>query len=154
MRSSVKQLMINIILSFAILIVIATFYLSFIAGPNRAYEEEDRLAVEAMMKQEGYQKASILNRFSFDSVYYITKVDIQEEPSIVWFKKDLSKIVIEPYYELERMKDIAGQYGIDLNKINYGVYEDELVYVLKTLEFEAFFRASDLQVVYHLGSEI
>ena len=153
MRSNVKQLMINLILSFAIVIVIVIFYLSFIAGPKRLYEEEDHLAVEAMMKQEGYQKASILNRFSFDTVYYITKVDIEEEASIVWFNKDLSKIVIEPYYELDRMYDIAGQYGFDIEKINYGVYEDELVYVLKTLEFEAFFRASDLQVVYHLGSE-
>lgn len=153
MKYNLKQIIINLILLLAIFLVLSSFYLGFIAGPKRAYEEEDRLIVEAMMKQEGYTQASILDRFSFDKVYYITEVEVDGNPQIVWFDKDLSKVVVDDYLPLDRMYDIADQYALAHNKIAYGVYEDQLVYVLKTKEFEAFFRASDLQIVYHLGSD-
>lgn len=149
-----KQILINLILLLAIVFVFASFYLVYLAGPNRAYEKEDRLIVEAMMKEEGYKSAKILSRFSYDDVYYITKVEVDEEAAIVWFNKDLSQIVVDEFYELDRMHGIADQYGASHNKISYGVYENELVYVLKTRDYEAFFRASDLQIVYHLGSEL
>ena len=153
MKYNLKQIMINLILFLAIFLVITSFYLGYIAGPKRVYEEEDRFVVEAMMQEKGYKEASILNRFSFDDIYYITEVKIEEELAIVWFNQDLSNIVVEEYYEIERMHDIADQYATNYDQISYGVYNDELVYVLKTIESEAFFRASDLQIVYHLGSE-
>ena len=153
MKYNLKQITINLILLLAIFLVLGSFYLGFIAGPKRAYEEEDRLIVEAMMQQEGYTQASILNRFAFDKVYYITEVELDGSPHIAWFDKELSKVVVDEYVSLDRMFDIADQYAIAHDKIAYGVYEDQLVYVLKTKEFEAFFRASDLQIVYHLGSD-
>lgn len=153
MKYNLKQIAINLILLLAIFLVIMSFYLAYIAGPKRVYEEEDRFVVEAMMQEKGYSEASILNRFSFEEIYYITEVNIDEEPAIVWFDKDLSNIVVEDYYEIDRMHDIADQYAINHDQISYGVYNNELVYVLKTNESEAFFRASDLQIVYHLGSE-
>lgn len=153
MKYNLKQISINLILLLAIFLVLGSFYLGFIAGPKRAYEEEDRLIVEAMMQKEGYTQASILDRFSFDKVYYITEVDVDGSSRIVWFDRDLSKVVLDEYYERDRMFHIADQYAIPHDKIAYGVYEDELVYVLKTKEFEAFFRASDLNIVYHLGSD-
>lgn len=153
MRDNLKQNLINFFLFLAIVFVFASFYLVYIAGPNRAYEKEDRLIVEAMMTKEGYKQASILSRFSFDKIYYITKVEIDSQPAIVWFDKDFESVVVEEYYELSKMYEIADQYAISHDEIAYGVFNDELVYVLKTSDFEAFFRADDLQIVYHLGSE-
>lgn len=152
MKDNLKQNLINFFLFLAIVLVLASFYLVYIAGPNRAYEKEDRLIVEAMMTQEGYKEARILSRFSFDKVYYITQVEIDSEPAIVWFDKDLDDVVLDEYYERDAMHEIADQYAIPHDEISYGIYNNELVYVLKTSEFEAFFRTDDLQIVYHLGS--
>mgnify|MGYP001428703982 CR=1 FL=1 len=153
MKDNVKQILKNVFLFIMIVFVVLIAYVAFIAGPKRAYEKEDRLYVEAMMKQEGYHEASILSRFSFDDIYYITKVKADGADKIVWFKKDLKEVIVDEFYPLDRIYPIADQLRIPHDKISYGVYKDELVYVLKGKKSETFFRVEDLQIVYHLGSE-
>ncbi len=153
MNDNVKQILKNVFLFIMIVFVVLIAYVAFIAGPKRAYEKEDRLYVEAMMKQEGYHEASILSRFSFDDIYYITKVKDDGADKIVWFKKDLTEVNVDEFYPLDRIYPIADQLRIPHDKISYGVYKDELVYVLKGKKSETFFRVEDLQIVYHLGSE-
>lgn len=151
---NLKYITRNLLLILLIVVIVVITYVGFIGGPKRAYEKEDRLIVEAMMKKEGYSEARILSRFSYDDVYYITEVEIDEEPQIVWFTKDVKNVTVENYYELDRMHEIANKFNVNQKNISYGVYEDNLVYVLKNRDFEVFFRVDDLQVVYHLGSEI
>lgn len=116
--------------------VLCIAYIGFVAGPLRAYEREDRYAVEAMMSAKGYKKAELLNRFSYDNVYYVTRVEHKSEKFIVWFKSDLSKIVKHEDVSFEPMKEVLNSLKLSEDSLNLGVYNNELVYVVKGKDFE------------------
>ncbi|CAM3584350.1 transporter [Erysipelothrix urinaevulpis] len=153
MNINIKQISKNLILFVIISLLILLSYVIFIGGPKRAYEREDRLFIEAMMKKEGYNEARLLSRFSLDDVYYITNVKTEDGHKIVWFNKDLSKVEENDVYEIDRAYEAAKKLGVSKEKISYGVYEDTLVYVLKGNKFETYLDVDTLDVVFHLGSD-
>ncbi|MDE8071112.1 transporter [Erysipelothrix rhusiopathiae] len=150
MKNRVKAFSTNVFLIFLIVLTIYIGYAGFIGGPRRAYEREDQLHVEAMMKLKGYQEARLLSRFSLDQVYYITEIKEESGSKIVWFNKALDAfgehdmVTYEPVYDLAESLDISNR------KIRFGVYDDKLVYVLKTKNKEVFVDVDDLSVVFEL----
>lgn len=151
MKKWIKASLGSSLLIVAILIVLALAYSGFIAGPRRAYEREDRYVVEAMMKAKGYKQAQLLNRFSYDKVYYITEVTHKGSKFIVWFTKDLSRVVKEDAVDMQAMDSILESLALTKDNLNLGIYNNELVYVVKTKNYEAFYALETLEKVFEFG---
>ena len=75
MQSKLKSLLINLTLVTAIAVTVWIAYVGFIGGPARAYEKEDVNYVQAFLESKKYDSAQLLNRFSFDQVYYIVQYE-------------------------------------------------------------------------------
>ena len=153
MKNWIKSSISSILLICVTLVVLCIAYIGFIAGPLRAYEREDRYAVEAMMNAKGYKKAELLNRFSYDNIYYITRVNHKSEKFIVWFKSDLSKIVKHDDVSYEPMKAILNELKLTDDSLSLGVYHNELVYVVKGVGFEKFYDLNTLEVIFEIGGQ-
>lgn len=153
MKEKLRSLLISTILIFILFFVLWVGYVGFIGGPARAYEHEDQLYLETMLDQQQYRgaEAELLNRFSLDTVYYITRVTQGSESFIVWFNKDFSSIEEVDDDSLERALPAAGRYAMDISNVSWGVYKDELVYVLKKEGHELFLDRENLEVVFEVG---
>ena len=147
-----KDLLINIglvVLFFAILI---TMYGVFIAGPARTYELEDRQYLESIIEMNELESGKILNRFSYDQVYYIIEAQKKGETVIFWMNEDLNSRGSSAVPDVSLVKPLADKYGVSDAEITYGVYEDKLVYVLKKdNEFEIFVDIDTLEIKFYLG---
>lgn len=150
MKKRIKAFSTNVFLIFLIVLAIYIGYVGFIGGPRRAYEREDQLHVEAMMKLKGYEEARLLSRFSLDQVYYITEIKRDEGSVIVWFNKALDTFGEHDYISYEPVYKMAEDMGVAKNKIRFGVYEEKLVYVLKNNTQEVYVDVDDLSVVFKL----
>lgn len=153
MKKWLKASMSSLLIVVSIFLVLGIAYSGYISGPSRAYEREDRYIVEAMMKAKGYKQAQLLNRFSYDKVYYIAEVNHNDETFVVWFTKNLSKFVKEDAVDFKPMESIASANNMDLSNVNLGVYHDELVYVLKDKNYEAFYTMDTLDKVFEFGGD-
>lgn len=154
MKKWLKSSLSSLLIIMMIFLVLGFGYIGLIAGPQRAYEREDRYALEAMMQARGYKQAQILNRFSYDDVYYIARVNHKNEKFIVWFTHDLSKIVKSDDVSNTPMKPILKSLGLDEKSLNLGVYNNELVYVVKDKNFEAFYKVDSLEKVFEFGGNV
>lgn len=150
MYKKYKKIWINLMLILAIVLVLGFAYIGFIAGPKRAYEKEDHLYLEAYLKQSEAKKAELLNRFTYDDVYYIVRKDDQD---IVVFNKDFTKEASFDYVSLEKAEEVAKNLSFQNDQISYGYFEDQLVFVLKNKKSEIFIATDDLKILYHLGSD-
>ena len=150
MLKKYKNLWISLVLLISIFLVLALGYVGFIAGPKRAYEKEDHLYLTAYVEQNKVKKVELLNRFSYDEVYYIIREDDQD---IVVFNKDFSKQERFEYVDKEQVLPVASDLSFKPEEISYGYYQDALVFVLKNKNLELFVSTDELKIVYHLGSE-
>lgn len=125
-RTSILQ---TLLLLFLIMMLLLLMYASFIAGPLRAYEKEDRLHLEALVKNTDYKSARFLDRFKNEGeLYYIALVDEQKNPEVVVFKKDLSEIKTFPYVSKET---VASKMNIKLDEIHFAYLENRLVFIVR-----------------------
>lgn len=151
MKKWLKSSIGSMAIIFIIVLILGITYVALIAGPSRAYEREDRYALEAMMKAKGYKQAQILNRFSYDEVYYIARVNDNNETFIVWFTHDLSRIVKSDNISLDPMRPLLNELAMDEKNLNYGVYNNELVFVIKGKNIEMFYDIETLDKVFEFG---
>lgn len=150
MLKKYKNLWISLGLLFAIALVLLLGYAGFIAGPFRAYEKEDRLYLSAYAEQYDVKKVELLNRFTYDKVYYIV---LENDQDIVVFDQSFKTVKRFPYEPLDKVKSIAQDLSFKTDEISYGYYHEDLVFVLKNKASEIFITVDDLKLVYHLGSE-
>lgn len=134
-----------------IVFVCAIGYVIFVGGPARAYEKEDTYYVEAVVKQKGYESGMLLNRFAFDTVYYILEVNDNNQQKIVWFDKDLKTIQEVPYINLKTAKQHLGNRVKQDSHVNFGIYKDALVYVVKSKNTEIFYALDSLEILLMRG---
>ena len=147
-----KDLLINIILVVLFFAILITMYVVYIAGPSRTYELEDRQFLESIVEMNELESGKLLNRFSYDQVYYIIETQKNDETMIYWMNEDLNQK--GSYANLDRtmVMPLADKYGILDSEITYGVYEGALVYVLKKDdEFEIFIDVETLEIKFYLG---
>lgn len=151
MTKWIKSSIVSLVLLATIIAVLWIGYVGFIGGPVRAYEREDQFTIEAMMKAKGYNKTKLLNRFSFDEVYYIVQVTDTKPNVIVWFTKDFKKVVKHDFVALDAMEKVVKPLNLNMDSVNYAVYKDKLVFVVKTNSFEAFYNIENLEPVFQRG---
>lgn len=151
MKNVLKSFFGSLLLVILLILVLWLGYVGFIGGPARAYEKEDRQYVEAMMDTMKYDEAQLLNRFSYDQVYYIAQVKDADASFIVWFNKDLSKVEKHELVSKEKVSEIATRYGMNEKNISFGVYKDKLVFVLKNRQLELFVDVDTLDILLQVG---
>lgn len=151
MTKWIKSSIVSLFLIATIVGVLWVGYVGFVGGPVRAYEREDQYTVEAMMKAKGYKKTKLLNRFAFDDVYYIVQVTDGNPNFLVWFTKDFKKVVKHDFVALDVMEKVIKPLNLNMDSVNYAVYKDKLVFVVKTNSFEAFYDIENLEPVFQKG---
>lgn len=149
MKEKLKNYLINSLLILAILLVSYFGFNVFISGPNRAYEHEDKLYVEAFESYKDMNNLILLSRFSFDEVYYI--VSDKGSTKIYWFNRDITKHGEYIYASDADVKAWAESKGYTNFVVSYGVYKESLVYVVKTQDQELFVSPDTYEVVMSLG---
>ncbi|WP_159637812.1 transporter [Erysipelothrix anatis] len=154
MNKIIKSFLKSLLLVALAILLFWIGYVGFIGGPARAYEREDRLMVEAMMESKGFTEATIIDRFSYDEVYYITEINDDSGNFIFWFNKDLTKTGQHDVVTTEPVHTLATNFGMRPEEVSFGVYQDKLVYVLKNKHFEKFVDIESHNVVYDRGSGV
>ena len=148
MQSKLKSLLINLTLVIAIVVTVWIAYVGFIGGPARAYEKEDVNYVQAFLESKKYDSAQLLNRFSFDQVYYIVQYKNKSEEKIAWFSKDFKKQGNHALVSNDTVLDFAKRHDLSEDKIHFGVFEDKLMFVYKNGSKEVFYDVDSLELVY------
>ena len=152
MEKKQKDLLINIVLVILFFAILMTMYVVFIAGPARTYELEDRQYLESIVEMNEFESGKILNRFSYDQVYYVVEAQKNGEPLIFWTNEDLNQSGSSTNFDKSLVKPLADKYGVLDSEISYGVYEGTLVYVLKKDDiFEIFVDVDTLEIKFYLG---
>ena len=151
MKNKYKNITTNLLLSVLILVTLWGGYVVFIGGPAQAYKEEDRLFVQSIVDQEGFDQAILLNRFSYDRVYYIVAAKKDDKEIITWFSSDFELIASKENVGFEPVLTLASNFGVPESDLSYGVYNKRLVYVLKNKTAEVFVDAETLEIVFHFG---
>lgn len=151
MKKSYKTLAVNLLLMLSIFAIIGVGYLWFVAGPARAYERQDVAYIERFLEGENYDEAQLLSRFSYDTVYYIIEVSQDEKHSIVWFTHTFDRQGEHDLVDYSPVMDLAAKYGVSEDNISFGVYNDDLIYVLKKENFEMFVSVDSLEMVLQIG---
>lgn len=123
---------------------------SFISGPARIQEQENRNAVALMLSNTIYQSAQLINRFSFDQVYYFAQADSM----LICFLADGT---ILNSLEMPENTTLVTQWAVDQQLdpgYTYGYYDHAIVYVLSSPSREVFLRLQDLQIVFDFMKEV
>ena len=152
MEKKQKDLIINIVLVVLFFAILITMYVVYIAGPARTYELEDRQYLQSIVEINEFESGKILNRFSYDQVYYIVEAQKNGETLIYWMNEDLNQSGSSSNLDRSLVKPLADKYGVLDSEITYGVYEGNLVYVFKkNNEFEIFIDVETLETLFYLG---
>ncbi|AMC93209.1 hypothetical protein AOC36_04245 [Erysipelothrix larvae] len=149
MKEKLKSLSLNLLLIFGIFFFALLIYLVYIAGPNRAYEKEDRQLIEAFEKSNNITNLTLENRFAFDDVTYI--VSNSSRTTLYWFSRDLKNSGFETYQDFSPAQRWVDGQGLTATDISYGVYEDKLVYFIRTDRFDFIIDFETQDVVLRIG---
>lgn len=136
MKINSKTALTNLLLILGILLTLLIAYVHFTGGPAQVYKEQDRLYLETLVEYQDLDSAQLLNRFSLDKVYYIVRVQKDGEYSTAWFDTDYKNFKTYKDTDTNQAVGYAEANGISYRSIEYGVYEEELVYVIKTKNYE------------------
>lgn len=153
MSKKIKSIAVNVLL---ILLVISIFFIGynvFISGPLRVYETDDINYVNSLRSYDRYKDSSLelLNRFSFDKTYYIVESKANDEHLIVWYSKDHSLLKSVEYKALPSLNQLNDLGMPESSGVSYGVYNDELVYVIKDGVHEVYLDYGTYDVVFEVG---
>lgn len=113
---------------------------SFVSGPMIIQKETDEKVVSQFNSNYKLNGTTLLNRFSFDAVYYI----MQNEHTIYVTAKNGIKIIEEGYHEVyDTVYSYIQEQGLTDVEITYGFYHNELVYVLVNENVEVYLSYED-----------
>lgn len=148
MKINSKTALTNLLLILGIVITLWLGYVQYFGGPAQVYKEQDRLYLETLVEYQDLDSAQLLNRFSLDKVYYIVKVQKDGEFSTAWFDTDYKNFKTYKDADTSKAIDYAQANGISYKSIEYGVYDEELVYVIKTKNYsEIYIDVESLEIV-------
>lgn len=148
MQTKIKSILINILLIAAICGTLWVAYVGFIGGPARAYEKDDTYHVEAYLQSKNYDSAQLLNRFSYDKVYYIIRYRHDGDEKLAWFSKDFETDGNHDLITSEEIESFASSHEFTMSNINYGVYDSKLIFVYKDSNKEYFYDVDTLELIY------
>lgn len=151
MSKKIHSITKSLFLIILILVIFLLGYFVFISGPLRVYETEDMQYLQTLRNYDSYKTTTLtlLNRFSFDEVYYIVESSENDTHEIVWFNKDHSLLNSKEYKEMNG--ELLTQFDMSSGSVDYGVYKEGLVYVLKEGNHEIYLDYDSLEPVFEVG---
>lgn len=147
MKTKSNRVIVNILLILVIFFSLWLSYVVFIGGPAQVYTEEDRYYLDTIVEYKSLDSAKLINRFALDKVYYIVEIEKDGTNQIAWFDDEFKDYQTHELISFDRVQPLAQENNIEEDKINLGVYEGELIYVLQQKDYsELFVDIDDLEI--------
>lgn len=148
MENKSKDILTNTLLIVTIIFLLWVGYLGFVGGPAQAYKKSDLYYMEAIAQHQNLDSARFINRFALDQVYYVIEAEKDGVFEIAWFDESFETYKTYGQISLETVYPIADDLGIKHERIYFGVFLDELVYVLQDDDYnEIYISIDELSIV-------
>ena len=132
--------------------LLGLLFVGNVSGPMRFYETQDKEMLQQFLDKTDYQKAKLLNRFSYERVhYFVLAEDENGVESIVWFNTDFELQGTASVVLLGKLVEVSEKYKVDDTMVSFGVYEDALVFVVKPSATQEIWLNQNMEIVFERG---